>query len=195
MNANKTGLTNFISYCSIDKNGVVVDDKKVFEGTDTDVLTYFDNILKHFEIDCPKFAKMDAMTKLGFLTAEILLNNIPEHVENLSPYECGILLSNSSSSLNTDFNYWDTFKRIPSPSTFVYTLPNVVNAEICIRHGFKGENMFFTADSFASSGVVEYANALFADGSLKFCLCGWVELLKDEYNAVIFAAKTGFVRE
>ncbi|MDR1594145.1 MAG: hypothetical protein LBS43_06650 [Prevotellaceae bacterium] len=175
-----------VSCCRIDKNGVFVDDKKIFRGCDAAVLTYFDNILKHFEIVYPKFAKMDAMSKLGFLTAEILLKNMPDDIPDCSPYECGILLSNSSSSLNTDFNYWDTFRQIPSPSTFVYTLPNVVNAEICIRHGFKGENMFFIAENFASSGVEEYANFLLDNGTLKFCLYGWVELLNESFDAIIF---------
>jgi hypothetical protein len=182
---------NIVSYCRIDKNGVVAGDKKIFDGCDTDVLTYFDDILKHFEINYPRFAKMDAMSKLGFLAAEILLANIQDLRKDYSPHECGIILSNSSSSLNTDFNYWDTFKQIPSPSAFVYTLPNIVNAEICIRHGFKGENMFFIAGSFESSGVEKYANILLDSGILKFCLYGWVELLNDAYNAIIFAAHNG----
>jgi hypothetical protein len=180
---------NTVSYCSISKNGIVVDGRKIFEECDTGTLTYFDNILKHFGINYPKFAKMDAMSKLGFLTAEILLGNIPGPASYCSPYECGILLSNSSSSLNTDFNYWNTFGHIPSPSAFVYTLPNIVNAEICIRHGFKGENVFFIADSFASSGITEYADILLKNGNLKFCLYGWVELLRDEYSSVFYAAK------
>jgi hypothetical protein len=159
---------------------------KFFGKCDTSVLAYFDNILKHFEIDYPRFAKMDAMSKLGFLTAEILLKNIP--VYNHSPYECGVLLSNSSSSLNTDFNYWNTFKQIPSPATFVYTLPNVVNAEICIRHGFKGDSMFFISDDFASSGVAEYANLLLDSGNLRFCLFGWVELMSGSFDSIIYAA-------
>jgi hypothetical protein len=133
---------------------------------------------------------MDTMSKLGFLTAEILLKNIPNPTTEYSPYECGILLSNSSSSLNTDFAYWDTFKQIPSPSTFVYTLPNVVNAEICIRHGFKGENVFFIAENFASSGIAEYADILLKNGALKFCLYGWVELFKDTCNSAFFIVKS-----
>jgi hypothetical protein len=182
--------TDVVSYCSISKDGVIVCDGKIFEDreADTNILTYFDNISTHFGINYSKFAKMDAMSKLGFLTAEILLKNIPCPTTKYSPYECGILLSNSSSSLNTDFGYWNTFKQIPSPSAFVYTLPNVVNAEICIRHGFKGENVFFIADSFASSGIAEYADILLTNGNLKFCLYGWVELLKETYNAVFFVA-------
>jgi hypothetical protein len=185
-NVKKYDVMNVISYCRIDKNGVFVDDVELFGGCDAGVPAYFDSIFKHFEICYPRFAKMDAMSRLGFLTAEVLMRNIP--ASGCSPYECGILLGNSSSSLNTDFNYWDTFKQIPSPAAFVYTLPNVVNAEICIRHGLKGDNMFFIADSFASSGVAEYANVLLDGGSLKFCLYGWVELLKDSFESIIFAA-------
>ncbi|MDR3245859.1 MAG: hypothetical protein LBT50_05440 [Prevotellaceae bacterium] len=178
-----------VSYCSIDKNGVIAGDEKIYGGQDTDILSYFDNILKYFQISYPKFAKMGAMAKLGFLTAEILLSRIPEVKTEYSPFDCGVLMSNSSSSLDADFNYWETVGQIASPSAFVYTLPNVVNAEICIRNGFKGENIFFLADNFAASGVFEYANSLFESGNLKFCLCGWVEFLKNDYNSVIFAVK------
>jgi hypothetical protein len=180
--------TNAVSYCSISKDGIIVCDEKIFEERDADILTYFDNISTHFGINYPKFAKMDEMSKLGFLTAEILLKNIPNPTAEYSPYECGILLGNSASSLNTDFSYWDTFKKIPSPATFVYTLPNVVNAEICIRHSFKGENVFFIADRFASSGIAEYADILLKSGTLKFCMYGWVELFKNTYNSIFFAA-------
>jgi hypothetical protein len=180
---------NIISCCSIDRNGVTVDKKKVLERTNTDILTYFDKISEHFKISYPRLAKMDAMSKLGLLTSEIVMNRIPEIKTKYLPFECGVLLSNSSSSLNTDFNYWETVKQIPSPSAFVYTLPNVVNAEICIRNGFKGENMFFTAADFESSGVIEYANSLFESGNLKFCLCGWVELLKENFNSMIYAVE------
>jgi hypothetical protein len=132
---------------------------------------------------------MDSLSKLGFLTAELLLNGVGTTNIAYSPYECGVIMGNRSSSLNTDLNYWATVKHIPSPAAFVYTLPNVLIAEICIRHGFKGENMFFIAEDFDSSGVREYANMLLDNGTLKFCLYGWVELLKDDYKSIIFAAE------
>ncbi|MDR1896596.1 MAG: hypothetical protein LBR10_07395 [Prevotellaceae bacterium] len=188
---------NITSCCAINKNGVYLNDKVIFEGTGSEMLPYFDSILKYFDIKYPKFVKMDALSKLGFLTAEVLLNSIPWVKTEYLPFECGTLMSNSSSSLNTDFNYWKTVGQIPSPSVFVYTLPNVVNAEICIRNGFKGENMFFIGENFVSSGIIEYANSLFTSGNIKFCLCGWVELLKDNYQSVIFAVenKTSGIRE
>jgi hypothetical protein len=179
---------NIISYCSINKNGVNIGGKTVFVPNPGKLQTEFDEIVGRFEIVYPKYFKMDAMSRLGFLTSEILMKHLPEDAANrYSPYDCGILTANRSSSLDTDRKYMESRKRIPGPALFVYTLPNVVNAEICIRNGFKGENMFFLAGDFVSSGVIEFAEASFKTGAMKFCLCGWIELLDEDACSLLFA--------
>ena len=82
----------------------------------------------------PKFFKMDLLSKLGFLTAEILLMDDPIAEKD----KTGIFIANSSSSLETDRKFHETMKNpsnyYPSPSLFVYTLPNILMGEISIRH-------------------------------------------------------------
>jgi len=69
---------------------------------------------------------MDNLSKLGFLTAELIFKsrNIPDHIKGR---EFGVIIANSSSSLDTDIHYQDTISDstsyYPSPSVFVYTLP------------------------------------------------------------------------
>ena len=126
------------------------------------------------QIQYPKFYKMDALSKLGFLAAEILLKNRP------LPYpkeDVAVILSNANSSLDTDIRYQQSTKDIPSPALFVYTLPNIVIGEICIRNGFKGENSFFVFKAFDATFMTRYVESLMGQTPTQACICGWVELL------------------
>ena len=95
-------------------------------------------------IDYPRFYKMDKLSGAGFLAAEILINKYP--IDKIQPGSKGIILTNANASLDTDKRYLEAIKSAPSPAIFVYTLPNIVAGEICIRHGIKGENAFFVTD-------------------------------------------------
>ncbi|WP_143081034.1 hypothetical protein [Chitinophaga rupis] len=132
----------------------------------------------------PKFHKMDALSKLGWLAAEILLRTAP--VEDHLPEQVAIVLSNRSASLDTDLRYYNTVKDIPSPALFVYTLANIVIGEICIRHGFKGEHIFFTTGGFDAQQVKAYTQILLDTGVATACLCGWVEVMEQQYEAVLY---------
>jgi hypothetical protein len=132
----------------------------------------------------PKFHKMDPLSKLGWLAAEVLLNAAP--VEDHLPEQVAVVLSNRSASLDTDLRYYNTVKDIPSPALFVYTLPNIVIGEICIRHGFKGEHIFFTTGSFDAQLVSSYAGLLLGGGLATACICGWVEVMGQQYDAALF---------
>jgi hypothetical protein len=132
----------------------------------------------------PKFHKMDALSKLGWLAAEILLKDT--RVTTLPPEQVGMVLSNRSSSLDTDLRYYATVKEFASPALFVYTLPNIVMGEIAIRHGFKGENTFFVSDTFDTALMSTYPAQLLAETPLQACICGWVEVMEQQYEVVLF---------
>ena len=132
----------------------------------------------------PKFHKMDVLSKLGWLGAEVLLKDAGIH--SLPPEQVGIILSNRSSSLDTDLRYYATVKDFASPALFVYTLPNIVMGEIAIRHGFKGENTFFVSDDFDTALMSTYPAQLLAETPLQACICGWVEVMEQQYEVVLF---------
>jgi hypothetical protein len=133
---------------------------------------------------------MDGLSKLGFLASEILLLGM-DPIKQLGPYQTGIVLANASSSLDTDLKYAQTMEQIPSPGLFVYTLPNIVIGEICIRNHFKGENAFFVFKSFDATFMAQYVSNLLEGPVLKACLCGWVELLENNYEAALFMVEDG----
>jgi 3-oxoacyl-(acyl-carrier-protein) synthase len=132
----------------------------------------------------PKFHKMDNLCKLGWLAAEVLLQAAPA-VDHL-PEQVALVLSNRSASLDTDVRYYQSVKDIPSPALFVYTLPNIVIGEICIRHGFKGEHAFFVNNRFDAAQVFACAALLLGSGAATACICGWLEVMDQQYEAVLY---------
>lgn len=128
---------------------------------------------------------MDNLSKLGWLANEVLLRDNFD-IAKYRPEEIGIVLSNANSSLDTDIKYLETTKEIASPALFVYTLPNIVIGEISIRHHFKGENAFFIFEEFDAEFIQQYVSNLVNNDILQCCICGWVELLNNEYKAALF---------
>jgi len=128
---------------------------------------------------------MDSLSKLGWLASEILLKDSFTS-SDYTPAEIGIVLSNANASLDTDFKYIDTVKDIASPSVFVYTLPNIVMGEICIRNKFKGENAFFVFSAFDADFIQRYVSSLMDNNIVEACICGWVDLLGEDYKAALY---------
>jgi hypothetical protein len=176
------------SYSHLHDNKVVVNDRLVFY--QENILKFADflkSVYKQEQITYPKFYKMDFMSKTGFLAAEMLLKETT--TAGYCPESVGVILSNSSSSLDTDIAHNETIKDrsgyFPSPSVFVYTLPNIVIGEICIKNNFKGENAFFISETFNGKLLVDYVEELFINKRVDACLCGWLEVLGNNCNALM----------
>ncbi|HIP31511.1 MAG TPA: hypothetical protein EYG86_01980 [Crocinitomicaceae bacterium] len=130
-------------------------------------------IYSKLEIDYSKFHKMDALSKMAFLSTETLSNAV-----NTNKYDDNgmvLLFANASSSQDTDLKYINSYevKGSPSPSLFVYTLPNILTGELAIRHKWYGENCFYIEEKFDAEFYLEQINFYFSKGA-KACLCGWV---------------------
>jgi hypothetical protein len=176
--------------CIISNDRVFKNGKLYFTDTKAGVSDFLNAVYNFIQPDYPRFYKMDNISKLGWLTTEILLR------DNLSqtaydPEDVGLVFSNSNSSLDTDRKYFQTVATYPSPSLFVYTLPNIVMGEICIRYGFKGENAFFVFDSFNPVFIKQYAGSLLDNNILQCCICGWVDVYGEAYNASLFLIEKG----
>jgi hypothetical protein len=126
------------------------------------------------QVEYPKFHKMDVLSKMAFIGTELILPFFPSgtDLEN----ELQLLFANASSSQQTDTNFVESYQKLnnPSPSLFVYTLPNIVTGELCIRNKWFGENCFFIEPDFNAANFETWASLAFAKGN-SLCLCGWVE--------------------
>lgn len=181
-------MEKFITgYCQLKNGKLLLNGKSLFEA-DIPVDEFLLKIVTEFEVKHPRFGKMDRLSKLGYACAEILLQSLG-NFKQYQPYEVSLIFANSSSSLDTDFRFQKTLESIASPALFVYTLPNLVLAEICIKNGFKGENIFLVSDVPEASLFFEPVNQLFAQNSTKACLAGWVEILGESYTCTLFAVE------
>ncbi|HKR03804.1 MAG TPA: 3-oxoacyl-ACP synthase [Bacteroidia bacterium] len=182
-------MKNFISgYCIVRDSKINLNGKIIFE-QDAELNSFLTNAYRKFNINYPKFFKMDLLCKLAFISSEILLkenNPVNKYKEN----ETALVLSNHASSLDTDRNYFKTIEDkqnyFPSPSVFVYTLPNILIGEISIRNKITGENVFFISEKFNPGLLCLYTNMLFASGNTNCVLAGWMEVDKEKYDGFIY---------
>ncbi|MBK8522192.1 MAG: hypothetical protein IPL54_15410 [Chitinophagaceae bacterium] len=171
--------------CIISNNIVYKNGLQVFEEKEPELPEFLVAIYRHFELQYPKFHKMDNLSKLGWLANEILLQNGFDK-EKYKPEDVGIVLSNANASLDTDIKYYETTNTMASPALFVYTLPNIVIGEMAIRHHFKGENAFFIFECFDAGFIEQYVSNMINNNILQCCICGWVDVLDKNYNATLF---------
>lgn len=184
----KTDMERYITaYSHLRNNKVIVNDRIIHY--QENILKFADfakTIYKQEQVVYPKFYKMDAVSKLGFLAAELVFKE--KTIEGYSPEAVGVVMSNSSSSLDTDIAHNETIKDrsvyFPSPSVFVYTLPNIVVGEICIKNNIKGENAFLISETFSGKLLFDYVDELFNRQRVEACLCGWTEVMGNNCNAL-----------
>lgn len=123
----------------------------------------------------PKFYKMDGLSRLGFVASEILLHAEKGETDE----ERAIIFFNHSSSIASDRNYKESINDknnyFPSPSIFVYTLPNIVTGEIAIRNHFHGETSFFILPDKDERLMEEILQASCRDAQSKSFLTGWID--------------------
>ncbi len=183
---NVLSASYFISSSSSIGNGFVhKDGTLIFEQTVSEGSALLLSVYQHLGFNYPKFYKMDNLAKLGWLAAENLLTGDFKH-ESYHPERVGLVLANTNSSLDDDMKYWNSVKDIASPSLFVYTLPNIVIGEICIRNGFKGEHTFYIQEKFDANFIIQQVNYLLDNDILDACICGWVDFLEKDFKAVLF---------
>jgi hypothetical protein len=137
--------------------------------------------------DYPKFYKMDPLSKLGFLAAEVLLADRP--LAAYAPDAVSLVLSNAHASLDTDAQYQAASRTVPSPALFVYTLPNIVAGELCIRHGLKGENAFFVTPAFDAAQVASYVDLVLAQPGAQGCIAGWIDVIGEHHDVFLYLAE------
>ena len=171
------------NYCSIRDNKVFLNGNLIFEENSEDIKSFFKSVYQYLEPKYSKFFKMDALSKLAFLSAEIILKDVEQ--KNIA-----IILSNNASSLDTDRKHQDSINNkenyYPSPAIFVYTLPNIGIGEISIRHQLKSENGFFIFENYNSNFHYNYEKSLINNNKSESVLAGWVNIDKDSYEAFLY---------
>ena len=138
--------------------------------------------------DYPKFYKMDILSQLAFVAAEQLKKSLP-----LKGEVEGVCLFNHSSSIVADRQFLSTIsdaenftdalapwradkaRIFPSPSVFVYTLPNIAAGEIAIRHHVTGETSFYILPKKDEALMQQILEATINATGAKSVVSGWVD--------------------
>lgn len=173
---------------------VLLDGELFFESAQAaaEQSTFLSAIYQRLDIDYRKFFKMDALSKAGFLLAELLLN---EFEREQAKEDMGIVLFNRSSSLDADRAYQQTIQDktdyFPSPAVFVYTLPNIVTGEIAIRNKIYGETAFYVLSQLLTQPMEEIIRATMSSGDLKHLLAGWLEVSDNTIEGFMMLCEAG----
>lgn len=165
---------------------VIVDGKTV--ATASTGLAMLTEVYRASIGDYPKFFKMDALCKLGFVASELLLQAAGDRHSDSD--DRAVVLFNRSSSLSNDRRYQDTIDDkenfFPSPAIFVYTLANIVTGEIAIRNKYYGETSFYVLDSRDQDVIDRVTAQTLAVHGTSSAIAGWLEVSSpDEFEAEI----------
>ena len=135
----------------------------------------------------PKYYKMDGLCRLGFIASELLLKAERDEgsfTEDINKTRA-IVFFNRSSSIASDKKYLASIVEkdnyFPSPSVFVYTLPNIVTGEIAIRNDYHGETSFYILphkNEFLMQDIIE---TTFMDEQTTSVLTGWLDYEDSEH--------------
>lgn len=181
----------------ITPKGVAVDGSDLTVENREEDASILSAIYKQYIGNYPKFYKMDQLCKLGFVASELLLQAEKEMLGNksialsvqkkatsvsspeLSRQDRAVVLFNHSSSVDADRKYMATISDkdnyFPSPSVFVYTLPNIVTGEIAIRNGYQGETSFYILPKRNDKQMEEVLQTTFCDSQTQSILTGWID--------------------
>ena len=142
-----------------------------------DSATAITEFYRSLQVDYPKFFKMDGLSKLGFLASELIFKN--DENRFIPREDVAIICFNRSSSLEIDRQYEATIRDndyyFPSPSLFVYTLPNIVTGEIAIRNKLLGETSLYICKEFDVKQIISTVRNTFCDKTTTAVLVAWIE--------------------
>ena len=163
-------------------------DGKVFaidkDGKQSSLLTA---LYKQIIGNYPKYYKMDGLCRLGFIASELLLKAERDEgsfTEDINKTRA-IVFFNRSSSIASDKKYLASIVEkdnyFPSPSVFVYTLPNIVTGEIAIRNDYHGETSFYILPRKNELLMQDIIETTFMDEQTTSVLTGWLDYEDSEH--------------
>lgn len=151
-----------------------------------------EDVYRQFKYSYPRFFKMDVLCKWAWLGAETILKNASGYVfDTLDKTKVGVVLFTGNGCLDVDKKYNETITDIASPALFVYTLPNIMLGEICIKYGFKGEQASLVSKIFDSQELHFWVTDLMNNRGMDACLCGWVDATATGHDVCLFWAAKG----
>ncbi len=175
------------AYCNLRADECLVNGEVIARRDSSSEDSWFKQLYRQQELIYPKFYKMDALSQAGYLASELIKRAHPGFPDGYADDEVAIVFANASSSAGTDRRFIQSYEHggSPSPSLFVYTLPNIVLGEIAILNKWYGENLFAVLPKFTPGFYLDYNQILLASGS-RALLGGWLEVTADSTDVFLF---------
>lgn len=152
----------------------------VVDGTDIPVgaagSDMLDEIFRNWLNDSPRFHKTDMLSRLICLSAGILLKTagMEGDTGNIS-----LKVFNATSSFMSDSRHLASFSATdgfyPSPSAFLYTLPNIAVGEASIRYGIRGETSLLILPEKNIGQMERTLRAEFLQSDSTCLIAGWAD--------------------
>lgn len=137
-------------------------------------------LYKRSGLDYPKFYKMDVFSRMVFIASELLLKGIVLPAAE----KRAIVLFNKSSSVVQDRKHIGTISGnggfFPSPSVYIYTLPNIAVGEVAIKQGFKGETSLYILDERDDALMEQIVRTAFYESGPSVMITGWVDCVEED---------------
>ncbi|MBS1781530.1 MAG: hypothetical protein JSS78_00520 [Bacteroidetes bacterium] len=134
-----------------------------------------------------KFFKMDQLCKWAWLGTELLLNRIESSIkQSYNKSQIAVVFVTAEGCMEVDKRYRQSMHTIPSPALFVYTLNNIMLGEVCIRHGFKGEQACLSSKDFDADELFFWAADLLTHRGMDACLLGWINMSNHQPDLCLF---------
>ena len=172
---------------SITPGKLEVNGESVFRSEATSDTVFLKDLYVNLNLDYPKFYKMDEVSKLYFLGVEKLLKSgkwSDKHGDTTA-----LVAGTTDGCLESDKKHMANITEEPnlpaSPATFVYTLPNIMLGEVCIRHGITGENTCLIMRNENYALLNEYAKVLLTEPEIDFCIAGYVNYRPENYKCLL----------
>ena len=122
--------------------------------------------------DYPKFFKMDTLSRLGFLLTEMLVADDPNRF--MPRQDRAVLVFSREGCVANDLHYVES----------VYTLPNIVAGEVCIRNKYAGESSAFVLEQFDEEKIFQMVRLSFQDPQTRSAIVIWADCPTDnEWDA------------
>ena len=179
-------VSSIISFVSIRGNKIIVDGRVLLDMPDATPRVFFESAYRLLGINYPKFFKMDNLSKISFIACDILLHDT-QLLTPYDPYEVGIVFQTANGSLDTDLLYHKSRETIPSPSLFVYTLPNIAIGEL---NSIILKNTAFKKNT-TTMFQVQYVNSLLDLGRSKLVVAGYSDFCGDQFESLFYVVSTG----
>ncbi len=148
---------------------------------------FFKELYLTLNLSYAKFYKMDEISKLYFLAVELLLEN--SFWTRSFGKHTALVAGTTNGCEESDKRHLTTISGIgnslPSPATFVYTLPNIMLGEVCIRHGITGDNTCLIMRRGDTTFLNQYTKIILAEKDVAFCITGYVNYQTQNYQCYL----------